>query len=195
MRKVVLIAIVLILAIAVVPAAADGNGTQVTKFGPWPWNYFQCVPLGDHFGEIPAYFGEDVCVDYDGLTSETVRVSKNSDVSWTASIHGTATIYADPGGNVLAVGQFKMDEVGRDLDGDANCLQSGGWVMAEADPCPDSWETTLDFLEHHWKVEVDGETIFFYNVAIHGAGNWCISSKDAYVGSSTNCPPGVSTED
>lgn len=208
-----LIASVVVLLLIPVVALANGNGTTVTRFADQEFGFFQCVPQDDVFPGVPLRFGVDVCTDYQGTWSQTVTVKAKGDVAWTTSNLGTATFFADNDGPfnetcgtcvLLGVGEYKQDEIGRDLGGDADCLRDFpvGAAGAEDDACVMNWGTEeggkgkLDFLELHFKVTFEDEMISYNHVQIHGFDKdgftkWCIWS--AIEGFGSNCPPGVDT--
>jgi hypothetical protein len=174
---IVLVAIVLLaLPSAVTAGGPTGNGTLVFRFSNEPFVFDQCYSLAAPFppfgGPGPALtFGQDVCVHYVAMNSETVRVDAG-DVSWSLIQHGIATVQAVNGGTVLYRGPFQVEEVARDIGGDANCLAADGhaWIGN----CTALY-TKMDRLSYHWKVT--GASIYYFDLSISAPGQWCASSK------------------
>jgi hypothetical protein len=165
-----------VLAVLALPSAAmaegwDGNGTQVYRFSDELREYEGTYHTSGEFPGPAATFGEDVDVHYESMNSSTVRI-KGDDVKWTLTQHGTATVTALDDGEVLYSGPFQVEEVARDIGGDANCLWEDG-QHAWAGNC-DALKTKLDFLEYHWKIT--GASVYTFDASIKGQGNWCYSS-------------------
>ena len=156
-----------------ISAFAAGNGTQVYRFSDEPFDYWQSYFTAGFFPGPAETFGEDVDVHYEALNSETVRLSKDGDVDWALTQHGTATVYAQDDNEVLYSGPFQVEEVARDDGGDAGCLWVDG-QHAWAGNCS-AFFTNLDFLQYNWKIT--GNSVYYFNGSIKGAGNWCYSSK------------------
>jgi hypothetical protein len=105
------------------------------------------------------------------MNASTVRV-KGEDVAWSLVQVGTATVYALDDDEVLYRGPFQVEEVARDIGGDADCLWIDG-QHAWAGNC-EVLKTKLDFLEYHWKIT--GASVYTFDASIRGPGNWCYSS-------------------
>lgn len=151
--------------------ASAGSGTQVFKFKDEPFTWDETHIFGDQFPGAAEKFGEDVHVHYEALNSETVRVKANGDVEWTLIQHGTATITAVDDGALLYEGPFQVEEIARDIGGDAGCLAADG--HAWLGKCSDSGllYTNLDFAQYNWKIT--GNSVDSFSITIRGAGNYC----------------------
>ena len=70
-----------------------------------PFLYRECYAAGDPDHPGPAaHFGEDVCVEYEGMSSHFVQYTDNdagtTDVQWALFQVGTASVRALPGPDV-----------------------------------------------------------------------------------------------
>ncbi|MDH4135828.1 MAG: hypothetical protein OEW09_03795 [Anaerolineae bacterium] len=165
------------LALLAIPSAAiaggpGGNGTQVYRFSNEPFTLTQCYSTTGFFPGPAATFGEDVCVDYVAKNSETVRV-KGDNVSWALIQIGTATVWAQDDSEILYTGPFQVEEIARDIGGDADCLWVDG-QRAWIGNCKNLY-SGMDFLNYSWKIT--GASVYYYNLSISAPGMWCFSSK------------------
>ena len=176
MKKGLVVLIVCMLFICVVtPVFAGGGGHSKYKFKDEYFEFSQCYSTEEIFPGPAETLGEDVCVGYEALNSEVVHIRENGDLNWVLHQSGTATIFAQDDGEVLYHGKFKVEEIARDLGGDAGCTWGDG-QHAWAGLCT-SFFSNLDFLEYHWKIQ--GASVYFFDATIRGAGNWCYSSKQS----------------
>jgi len=174
MLVVILLALVILQPSVAVAGELRNDGAMVYRFADEPFDFWQCYKTSSYFPGPAATFGEDVCVHYLAMNSETVRI-KGSDVEWSLIQHGTATIYAQDDNTVLYQGPFQVEEKGRDYNGDARCLWVDGrhaWLGI----CDYAgFFANLDFAEYHWKIA--GNSIYYFQVTISAPGVWCYSSK------------------
>jgi hypothetical protein len=177
-----------------------GDPNQIWDFTEPP-QYF-CFRKNDPYNPGPAAtFNQDVCVKYLGESSQTVRYkSATGDVGWNRVIQGTAIIVPWDGGGpevtsmsfaarVLGIPMqspiligpeqsynFKVEEVGQDDGGVAECLTKSGHPLYDASINPRaSIETcfnpaALGYLMYHWKI--NGNSVYFYKINIKD-GSWC----------------------
>jgi hypothetical protein len=148
-----------------------------------------------------ATFNQNVCVKYLGENSQTIRYkSATGDVGWNRIIQGTAIVVPWDGvgpemasmsfaAKVLGIPMqnpgligpeqsynFKVEEVGQDDGGDAQCMTSEGhpWYdpsmnpRASVDTCLNP--PSLDYLMYHWKI--NGNSVYFYKINVKD-GSWC----------------------
>jgi hypothetical protein len=177
-----------------------GDPFNVWEFTEPP-QYF-CFYKNDPVNPGPAAtFNDNVCVKYLGESSQTVRYkSATGDVGWNRVIQGTAIIVPWDGGGpevssvsvaarVLGIPMkspvligpeqsynFKVEEVGQDDGGVADCLTKSGHTLydpsmnprASIDTCANP--VALGYLMYHWKI--NGNSVYFYKVNIKD-GSWC----------------------
>lgn len=174
MKRMISAAIAAVILLSLADTAFAGGGEKAKfSFKNEPFEFWQCYATGDFFPGPAETFGEDVCVFYQALNKENVTVEANGDVSWILQQKGTATIYAQDDQEILFEGNFKVEEIARDIGGDAECLWVDGehaWIGI----CKHLF-TGLDFLEYHWKIQ--GASVYYFDATIRSPGAWCYSSK------------------
>ena len=172
--------------------------------GPDPWSHppYFCFRKDDPYNPGPAAtFNQDVCVKYLGESSQTVRYkSTTGDVGWNRVIQGTAIIVPWDGvgpevasmsfaARVLGIPMqspvligpeesynFKVEEVGQDDGGVAECLTKSGHPFYDPSMNPRASIDTcfnpaaLGYLMYHWKI--NGNSVYFYKINIKD-GSWC----------------------
>jgi hypothetical protein len=173
-------------------------GTQVYHFKDVPYSSFICYYASDPYNPGPAAEFGDCCVQYDGISHETVRVKTNKDGSvdsgWNREISGIAKIYPNSGTFAAAAslktsilgyaaqkpaqdpamlfqGNFQVEEVVQDDGNDASCLK--GDNSADLESCflsqtGNFWN--LDYIMYHWKI--NGNSIYFRKTTMKN-GEFC----------------------
>lgn len=184
MRKVVMFLVITIIVLFV--GSSSFAGTTVYRFADEPFDFTQCYATTDWVPGPAAEFGENVCVHYVALNSETVRVKDNkdgtTDVGWNLIQQGTATITSVTTGAVLYVGPFQVEEIGQDDGNDANCSTTDG--HAWLGKCGGSIYSTLDYALYQWKIT--GNKVYFFKLTVKGPGMYCYDAKGVAYGPGCN---------
>ncbi len=165
-------------AVALAAAAQAQSGDEVIQFSDPDFAYTRCYALTDAIPGPAAAFGEDVCVDYETMNLEAVLLYPTgvgpSDVEWTVSQQGTATVHARLDNAVLGSGFVVIKERGQDLGDDAQCL----WSPVPGDvPDHASLSTcaagiaNLDGFSYSW--DISGDLFYSFQVAGAAPGSWC----------------------
>lgn len=180
----------LIAGFLVISIGAGWSGTAVAEeiriFDPpdRPHRFKQCYSLSDPYHPGPAaHFGEDVCVEYEAVNCGLAEVKHNDDgtddVDWHIWQAGTAQIYAASDDELLYDGPFSIEEVGRDLGGDADCISSEpsaqGGLRVWTGACANIFDN-LDLLLYRWKIE--GDQSYLYEATIGHPGTWCSFDRE-----------------
>ena len=164
-------------------------------------SYSTCYSVADPYFPGPAArFGEDVCVEYDGIGSELTEITTaadgSKDVTWRLTQRGTARVYAQSNQALLHTGEFELEEVAEDLGNDAGCLSAAAEpdvaMHASMSRCTD-FENALDGLSHF--IGFSDETGFAYVLSINEVGGWCYSDTlGQYLGPKCDGPPEITSE-
>jgi hypothetical protein len=172
LAKIGIVIALMFLSISVSDAFAQ---TTVYRFDNEPFDYWQCYDVNNPYFPGPAAeFGQNVCVHYLAMNSETVRHKTNKDgskdVGWNLIQQGTALIY-DTAHNLLYDGPFQVEEIAQDDNNDAECVWTDGqhaWIGI----CKQFF-SNLDFLIYQWKIT--GNKVYFFKATIKEPGMWCYS--------------------
>lgn len=162
--------------------------TNVYRFSDEPFDFTRCYKTTDWIPGPAAEFGQNVCVHYQALNSETVRIKINkdgsTDLGWNLIQQGTATITSQSSGEVLYIGPFQVEEIAQDDGNDAGCVWTDG-QHAWGGLCS-GFYSTLDYLTYQWKIT--GNSVYFFKVTIRGPGNYCYDAKGVQYGPGCKIP-------
>jgi hypothetical protein len=196
MKKGLFVLFAALLVVGLPLSSALAAGTEVYHFKDVPYTKNICYFASDPYNPGPAAEFGDCCVQYDGVSHETVRVKTNKDGSvdtgWNRVISGIAKVYPGTGTfaaatslrtsilgfmaqkpaqdpAILFQGNFQVEEVVQDDNNDASCLN--GDKSADLENCMWSGNMwNLDYIMYHWKI--NGNSIYFWKTSMKN-GQFC----------------------